>query len=87
MSNISISLPDDVKAYIDEQIAKAGYTSASEYFIALVQREQRQTQAQAALDARLEEGLDSLDRQESIEATEDWWDQERQALIQQYRGQ
>jgi len=48
MSNISISLPDDVKAYIDEQIAKAGYASASEYFVALVQREQRQNQAQAA---------------------------------------
>lgn len=52
-----------------------------------MQCEQRQTQAQAALDSRLEEGLDSLDRQEGIEATEEWWDQERQALIQQYRGQ
>jgi Arc/MetJ-type ribon-helix-helix transcriptional regulator len=30
MRNISISLPDDVKAYIDEQIAKAGYASARE---------------------------------------------------------
>lgn len=41
MGNIGIFLPDDVKAYIDEQIAKAGYASASEYLVALIQREQR----------------------------------------------
>ena len=45
MSNISISLPDDLKAYVDEQTAKAGYASVSEYFLALVQREQRRNQA------------------------------------------
>jgi len=87
MVNSSIFLSDDVKAYIDEQIAKAGYASASEYFVALVQHEQRQNQVQTALDNLLEEGLDSLDSQEGIEATKEWWNQERQALIQQYRGQ
>lgn len=50
MVNSSIFLSDDVKAYIDEQIAKAGYASASEYFVALVQHEQRQNQVQTALD-------------------------------------
>ena len=87
MSNVSISLPDDVKAYVDEQVAKVGYASASEYFLALVQREQQRSQAKETLDDLLLEGLDSLDRREGIEATDDWWEQERQDLIQQRQGQ
>lgn len=87
MGNISISLPDDVKAYVDDQVAKVGYASASEYFLALVQREQQRNQAKATLDDLLMEGLDSLERQEGIEATDDWWAQERQDLTQQHQGQ
>jgi antitoxin ParD1/3/4 len=82
-SNISISLPDDLKAYVDEQIAKAGYAFVSEYLLALVQREQQRNQAIETLDDLLTEGLDSL---EDIEATDDWWEQERQNLIQQHQG-
>jgi antitoxin ParD1/3/4 len=87
MNNISISLPDDLKAYVDEQIAEAGYASVSEYFLALVQREQLRHQAKETLDDLLTEGLDSLERQEGIEATDDWWEQERKNLIRQHQGQ
>jgi antitoxin ParD1/3/4 len=87
MSNISISLPDDLKAYVDEQTAKAGYASVSEYFLALVQQEPRRNQAKETLDDLLMEGLDSLDRQEGIEATDDWWDQEGSTQMACQRGQ
>ncbi|MGP1386870.1 MAG: ribbon-helix-helix domain-containing protein [Thainema sp.] len=87
MSNISISLPDDLQAYVEEQIAEAGYASASEYFLALVQRDRHHKQAKETLDGLLIKGLDSLDRQEGIEATDDWWEQERQDLIEHYQGQ
>jgi hypothetical protein len=33
------------------------------------------------LNELLQEGLDSLDRGEGIEATEDWWEQERAQLL------
>lgn len=33
------------------------------------------------LNALLQEGLESLDRGEGIEATEEWWEQERARLI------
>jgi antitoxin ParD1/3/4 len=41
MSKINISLPDDLQAYVDEQITKAGYASASEYFSQLVERDRQ----------------------------------------------
>ena len=33
------------------------------------------------LNELLQEGLDSLDRGEGIEATDDWWEQERAQLL------
>jgi antitoxin ParD1/3/4 len=87
MSNISISLPDDLQAYVDEQIVRVGYASASEYFLALVQRDRQREHAKETLDGLLIEGLDSLDCQEGIEATDDWWEQERRDLIENYQGQ
>lgn len=87
MSDFTISLPDNLKAYIDEQVAQSGYTSANEYFLALVLLDQRRRQAKDSLDSLLIEGLDSLDRGEGIEATDDWWEQERRDLTERYQSQ
>jgi len=87
MSNISISLPDDLQAYVDEQIVSAGYASASDYFLTLVQRDRQREKAKEDLDSLLIQGLDSLDRQEGIEATNGWWEKERHDLIERYQGQ
>ncbi|MDB9529791.1 type II toxin-antitoxin system ParD family antitoxin [Oscillatoria sp. CS-180] len=80
MSNITISLPDNLKAYVDEQVTQSGYSSADEYFQALVLLDQRLRQAKFSLDSQLDEGLNSLDRGEGIEVTDDWWKEERQGL-------
>ncbi len=84
MSNITISLPASLKAYVDEQVTQSGYASADEYFLALVLLDQRLQKTQDSLDSLLAEGLESLDRGEGIEATEAWWDQERNDLIKRY---
>lgn len=44
MSHITISLPDNLKAYVDEQVAQGGYAS-DDYFLALVRLDQRRRQA------------------------------------------
>ncbi|WP_442949416.1 ribbon-helix-helix domain-containing protein [Nostoc sp.] len=31
MTNIQISLPESMKVFVEEQVAKGGYSSASEY--------------------------------------------------------
>lgn len=86
MSNITISLPASLRAYVDEQVTQSGYASADEYFLALVLLDQRLQQTQDSLDSLLAEGLESLDRGEGIEATEAWWDQERNDLIKRYQN-
>ncbi|NER80793.1 MAG: type II toxin-antitoxin system ParD family antitoxin [Leptolyngbya sp. SIO1D8] len=87
MSDITISLPDHLKAYVDEQVAQSGYGSADEYFLALIRWDQKRRQVKESLDGLLIEGLDSLDRGEGIEATDAWWEQERHDLIDNYQNQ
>lgn len=87
MSNINISLPDRLKAYVDEQVAQSGYASADEYFLALVLFDQRLRQTKESLDSLLIDGLDNLDRGEGSEATDDWWEQERLDLIESHQSQ
>lgn len=41
MSTMNISLPDDLRAYVEEHVAEEGYASSSEYIRALI-RDDRQ---------------------------------------------
>ncbi len=50
MSRITISLPDNLKAYIDEQIAQGGYASADDDFLPLVRLDQRRQQTEEPLN-------------------------------------
>jgi antitoxin ParD1/3/4 len=40
MSTMNVSLPDDLKAFIDHQVGREGYGSTSEYVRDLIRREQ-----------------------------------------------
>lgn len=55
MSTMNISLPEDLKAFVDEQVAGHGYTSSSEYVRELI----RYDQDKKKLRAMLLEGLQS----------------------------
>lgn len=59
MATMNISLPDDMKAFIEAEAARQGFGTVSEYMRAVI----RETQAKAArrrqVDALLLEGLDS----------------------------
>lgn len=78
MTNLNISLPDSVKDFVDEQVAKGGYSSVNEYLVALIFQEQKRRKNQENLEELLLEGLDSG---ESIEVTDEWWEQKRAQLI------
>jgi len=58
MTTMNISLPDELKAFVDAQIQKGGYSSISEYVRELIRHAQREA-AQDRLEERLLEGLDS----------------------------
>jgi antitoxin ParD1/3/4 len=71
MKSINISLPDSMRTYIEEQVAKGGYSSVSEYFRELVRDDQKR-KATEHLEAMLLEGLNSGTATEMT--TKDWED-------------
>lgn len=58
MTTMNVSLPDAMKEFVEEQIAKGGYETASDYVRALIRKAQIRA-AKEALDAKLMEGLES----------------------------
>lgn len=77
MATITISLPDSLKAFIDEQVSQEGFGTVSEYLRALVRDKQKRT-AQTRLESLLLEGLQS----EASEMTEDDWKDIREEVRQ-----
>jgi len=41
MTTMNVSLPDDLKAFVDDRVAQEGYGSVSEYFHDLIREAQR----------------------------------------------
>lgn len=50
MTSLNISLTEDLKAFIDAQVAEGAYATSSEYVRALVRRERAIARVQALLD-------------------------------------
>jgi antitoxin ParD1/3/4 len=58
MTTMNISLPDEMKAFIEAQMSQEGYASASEYFRTLIREDQRR-RARRALEDKFREALES----------------------------
>jgi len=58
MTTVTISLPETLKTFIDQQLATKGYGNVSEYFRSLL-REAQERDEEARLEALLLEGLAS----------------------------
>ena len=58
MASINISLPETLRKFVEEQVKKCGYSTASEYFRDLL-RAAKQRTANEHLDRLLLEGLRS----------------------------
>jgi antitoxin ParD1/3/4 len=73
MTTVTISLPESLKSFIDEQIATKGYGNVSEYFRTLL-REAQAKEEDAKLEALLIEGLTSG---EDIPLSREFWSELR----------
>jgi antitoxin ParD1/3/4 len=49
MSTMNISLPESLKAFIDDQVATRGYGTSSEYVRALIRKDQERARLRAML--------------------------------------
>ena len=68
MTSLNISLPDELKQYVEAQM-KAGYSTPSEYVRELI-REDQKRRVQQRLEQLLLEGLNSGD---AMVADEEFW--------------
>lgn len=76
MPTMNISLPDHLRAYVDEQVASGKYTSASEYVRELVRLDQRNRERER-IELQVLEGLQSG---EGMEMTPKMWEDLRLKL-------
>ena len=49
MATMNISLPDDLKSFVDKQVADQNYTGSSEYLRELIRKDQAKVQLRALL--------------------------------------
>jgi antitoxin ParD1/3/4 len=70
MTTVTISLPESLKVFIDEQLATKGYGNVSEYFRSLL-REAQAREDEARLEALLVEGLTTGG--DDIPLTREFW--------------
>lgn len=49
MSTMNVSLPDELKSYVDEKVSDGGYGSTSEYVRELIRRDRDRQQLRRAL--------------------------------------
>jgi antitoxin ParD1/3/4 len=79
MQTLNISLPDQLKEFIDQQVGSRRYSSVSEYVRDLI-RDGERRQAQENLELRLIEGIQSGEPTEMTRR--DWEDVRREAVKQ-----
>jgi antitoxin ParD1/3/4 len=79
MQTMNISLPDQLREFVDEQVGSGKYSSASEYVRELIRDDERR-KAQEKLEALLMEGLESGKPSEMTR--KDWAEIRREAVKQ-----
>jgi antitoxin ParD1/3/4 len=84
MATMNISLPDDMKAFVEIEMAEEGYASASEYLRALI-RDAQKRRAKRELEAKFREALES--GQATPMTRQDWDSIEHEALERLARDQ
>jgi antitoxin ParD1/3/4 len=84
MTTMNVSLPEAMKEFVEEQVAKGGYETASEYVRALI-REAQIRAAKEDLDAKLLEGLESGPATPMSKA--DWDELKRRVWEREQNGQ
>jgi antitoxin ParD1/3/4 len=84
MTTLNVSLPDEMKEFVEAQMLAEGYASASEYLRSLIRAAQKR-RAKQALEAKFREALDSSPA--TPMTREDWDSVELEALDRWTREQ
>ena len=77
MTTMNISLPEEMKTFVETQVQQGGYSTASEYLRELIRDAQKKRKAQERLEKLIQEGIESGP---GIEVTPEYWAERRQEL-------
>lgn len=80
MVSLNILLPQSIKEFIDQQIARLGLDTPSDYVYELV-REAQERLSEERIEQLL---LEAIDSGEPIEVTPEYWEKKRAELIEKY---
>lgn len=81
MTTLNFSLPEELKRWVEGQVAAGGYGNTSEYIRELIRLDQKR-KVQEKLETLLLEGLDSG---QPIEITPEFWEKKRKELMARLR--
>ena len=83
MDTMNVALPEDMKRFVQEQVANGGYSSVSEYIRDLIRSDQKE-KARALLEAEVLKGLVSGD---SSPMTGQDWEEIRRTIRKRHARQ
>ncbi len=84
MTTMNISVPEEMKAFVEAQMTQEGYASASEYLRALI-RDAQKRRAKHELEAKFREAMESGPA--TPMTREDWDSLERQVWERHHQEQ
>ena len=76
MTSMNISLPEQLKQFVEDQVSKGGYSTVSEYLRELIRQAQRMKEREE-LESKLLEGLNSP----TSEMTREEWTRLREQVF------
>lgn len=79
MSTFTITLPDDVREFVDEQVAAGQHESADAYVRDVIEKE-RLRAAEKRLEALLLEGLEG----ERTRVTPEYWEDVKKRMLERH---
>ena len=83
MATMNISLPDEMKAFVETQAAKEGFGTTSEYLRSVIREVQKRQTAKQAVEAKLREAHESGPSEPMTR--EDWDELERKVWERHHR--
>ena len=67
MATMNVSLPDQMKEWVEEQVKSGRYGNSSDYVRDLVRKDQERAEAREEFERLIQEGLDSGNSELTVE--------------------
>jgi len=77
MNTMNISLPESMRAFVEQRVTSGEFSTTSEYIRQLIREDQKRL-TQERLESLLVEGLESG---QGSELSDQWWEQKKRELL------